>query len=137
MKPISYLELIEKKLGYQRKQVNAFWFVCPLNEAELKKNSRDKQRVYWRHVAMVWFRLCGETCQEVGNYFEKDHSTVVYAEKVIYNALCGYNKELKDIFDSMIKLDNSQAIVLNDIEHNHINCLVSLENFKFLNSPRC
>ena len=100
------IKKIEQQLGIEKKSINTFWEVCPIDTETLYSSTRLAEVVYWRNIGMVWYRLCGYTQMKVKELFKRrTHADVVVAEKKIMNALEGYNKELKKEIEKLAMID--------------------------------
>ena len=72
---------------------NAFFEVCPIPLNDLFGKTKLHSVATWRSVGMVWMRLSGLTQTQVGEMFNRHHSTVVYAEHSMLDAFDGYNPQ--------------------------------------------
>lgn len=52
-------------------------------EKELRAKGRTREIVELRMVCMWAMRKTGATCKSIGNYFNRDHTTVVHADQTI------------------------------------------------------
>lgn len=54
----------------------------------LRSKNRSRNICYPRHVAMyLIYQHCMKSCQNVGNWFNRDHTTVLHAIKSIKNLI--------------------------------------------------
>lgn len=125
------IKKIEQQLGIEKKSINTFWEVCPIDTETLYSSTRLAEVVYWRNIGMVWYRLCGYTQMKVQEIFQRrTHADVVVAEKKIMNALEGFNKELKKEIEKLAMID-WRFCKEDDISMNEFKSTVLLENKLF------
>jgi hypothetical protein len=87
MKQSEQLKKIMKATNCERYDMNDFYAVCPFTKEELKGKSRLKNVARWRQVGMVWARLSGLGLDESAKMFNRNHSTAIYAEKIVSYSL--------------------------------------------------
>ena len=122
---------IEQIVGIQKKTINTFWEVCPIDLEKLTSRTRLHEVVYWRNIGMVWYRLCGYKQQDVANVFKRTgHADVIWAEKRIMEALEGYQPELKKEFEKICLID-WRFSKEDDIYMNELKAVVLMENLIF------
>jgi len=91
------LSYIKRKLPRRKfYTMHEFFLVCPYSLDELKEANRYQDVMQWRQVGMFWCTLTGLSLTEVGNKFNKDHATVIHAQKMIILALDGFHPLLND-----------------------------------------
>ena len=90
---------IEKDLGFEK--------------GELLTGSRKHTRVYYRYSIMhVLYNFENATYKEIGRQFNRDHSTVINANKKIQNAIDIKDEEILQI---LTEVENSYYRVINEI----------------------
>lgn len=122
---------IEQIVGIQKKTINTFWEVCPIEVEKLTSRTRLHEVVYWRNIGMVWYRLCGYKQQDVADIFKRTgHTDVIWAEKRIMEALEGYHSELKKEFEKICLVD-WRFSKEDDVYMNELKAVVLMENLIF------
>ncbi len=87
MKISEHLKKIKQATNCERYDMNDFYSVCPFTRAEMRGASRLKNVARWRQVGMVWARLSGLGLDESAKLFDRNHSTAIYAEKIVSYSL--------------------------------------------------
>lgn len=131
MRPGKRLEEIRKLLNFSRYNFDTFWKVCPY-PLEVLISSRKAEYIKYLHVGIVWARLCGMTQMQTGEYFKRDHSTIVDVEKNILISLESPkfgNKSYIFVFKELKELDDLISSTL-DVWQDYLSSLVLLENLK-------
>ena len=82
--------------------MHEFFNVCPYSFDELRKSNRQQHVMQWRQVGMFWCTLTGLSLTEVGNQFNRDHATVIHAQKMIILAIDGFHPTLNDKLQDVI-----------------------------------
>lgn len=101
---------------------------CPYTFIELQKKSRLKDLVQWRQISMIFKYASGSTFEQVGHYFNKDHSTIVHSLKCVINALEGYDPVLKEKIDKIVSSSDVFIYSTDDHSKNLVLCLRYLEH---------
>lgn len=57
----------------------------------------------WRQVGMFWGTLTDLSLTEVGNEFNRDHATVIHAQKQIILALDGFHPTLREKLQDVLE----------------------------------
>jgi len=107
---------------------NSFFEVCPIPLNDLFGKTKLHSVATWRSVGMVWMRLAGLTQTQVGEMFNRHHSTVVYAEHSMLDAFDGFNPQLKEKFDRVLNYGQNTCVSSKDMNINLVNSLILLEN---------
>ena len=108
---------------------NAFFEVCPIPMNDLLGSSRLQRTVGWRTVGMVWMRLAGLTQTQAGEMFNRHHTTVIYAENQVLDALMGFHPRLREKFDRVLNYGQKTCVSSKDMNINLVNSLLTLENY--------
>jgi chromosomal replication initiation ATPase DnaA len=108
---------------------NCFFEVCPIPLNDLFGKTKLHSVATWRSVGMVWMRLAGLTQTQVGEMFNRHHSTVVYAEHSMLDAFDGFNPQLKEKFDLVLNFGKGTCTINEDLNINLVNSLLTLENY--------
>jgi len=115
MKQSEHLTKIKQATNCERYDMNDFYSVCPFEIKEIHGKSRLSPIVRWRHVGLVWGRLCGMTMQEIGKEFKRDHSTVIYAEGMVANSLDKWgDKWMEDILFQVVNQSRTYDANVNE-----------------------
>jgi hypothetical protein len=130
-----YLKQIKDLIPYKHYFLSDFWKICPYNLEDLT-SSRQRKKLVYLHVGMVWARLSGMSTEKVGEYFNRDHSSVTHAEKAILEVLLnpkfGHKEYLENI-DKIKRVYENSMLILNvektdDVYQDYYASLVNMEN---------
>lgn len=91
------------------KLLNAVSEVFNVPASKLRSKNRHREVALGRQVGMTIAYEAGLTCREIGDYFNKNHSTIFYARETVYNlAANGTPRErsqIKAVLDRFSKED--------------------------------
>jgi len=123
---------ISKLLGEKTLYFSDFLHESKYTLEQIQSINQKQDIVAWRYVGMVWYRLCGKTLEETAAKFQRDHSTVVHAEKRILAYLeMGQDYSLKKPVDLMM-LRAQEPLHLTEYHEKNIQIvLAKLENNLF------
>ena len=124
------IDEIQKKVGYKTKYVESFEKCCPFSMDELRKGNRKREIALWRHIGIVWYRLNGYGYKQIASIFNRNHAIVNNSEKRVFDALLGYDPEIKQIFNDLLECDLGEFVRIEDENINLVNALIQLENVK-------
>ena len=82
--------------------MHEFFLVCPYSIDELRTTKRNQHVMQWRQVGMFWGTLKDLSLTEVGNEFNRDHATVIHAQKMIILAIDGFHPMLREKLQDVI-----------------------------------
>lgn len=73
-------EKLKKILDLERYHTNDFWSVCPYQPNDMLIDNRRKEPMNtWRKIGMCWYVLSGYTSFDSGEFFDRDHASVLNA----------------------------------------------------------
>lgn len=79
--------------------IDTICLVTNLEENQLKSPTRVQHILHARHCAMnLIYSYTSLSLKKTGEIFNRDHATVISSNKLIENALEGYNDKLAGIF---------------------------------------
>jgi len=102
-----------------------FLISCPFSIEYLREKNRKTEVMQWRQVGMAWYAIEFNSLTQAGNFFKRDHSTVIHALKCIQDRK--FNPTLDEKVNKIIDL------IEQEIEHNdeigicEVNSLIYLE----------
>jgi hypothetical protein len=76
---------------------------------------------------MVWLAIENMHLSKAGKFFDKDHSTVIHALKMVRMANKGYDYLLKEKIDKIMNCIDLSVPYSNDSSENEKNSLIYLE----------
>lgn len=76
---------IKNLLDVTKVYFEAFFNICPYTLHSLKSNQKQEPLIFYRHLGCLWIWLSGETLEQTGKYFNRNHSTVIHSIKSIMN----------------------------------------------------
>ena len=104
-----------------------FYSACPFTENELLEKTRKREICQWRQILSFFYYANGNTFEKIAEILKQDHSTVIYSNKVVLNALQGNDKMVKDKIESILEIREIIFKPTFDICVNEMNCLRYLE----------
>lgn len=104
-----------------------FLIACPFSIEYLRKKTRKREIMQWRQLGMAWLAIENMHLSKAGEFFEKDHSTVCHALKVVRLANNGYDYLLKEKIDKIISHIELSVPYSDDINENEKHSLIYLE----------
>lgn len=104
-----------------------FLIACPYSVECLRQRTRVRDIMQWRQLGMVWMALETVNLTNSGKFFDKDHSTVVHALKIVRDANKGYDWILKEKIDKIMNHIELSVPYSNDMNENEKNSLIYLE----------
>jgi hypothetical protein len=104
-----------------------FLIACPFSLNYLKQVSRKREIMQWRQLGMVWLAIENMHLSKAGRFFDKDHSTVIHALKVVRSANKGYDYMLKEKIDAIMNCIELSVPYSEDSSENEKNSLMYLE----------
>jgi hypothetical protein len=93
----------------------------------MRQVSRKREVLQWRQLGMVWLEIEYMLLSKAGRFFDKDHSTVIHALKVVRQANKGYDYVLKEKIDKIMNCIDLSVPYSNDSSENEKNSLIYLE----------
>ncbi len=104
-----------------------FLIACPFSLEYLRQVSRKREVMQWRQLGMVWLAIENMHLSKAGKFFDKDHSTVIHALKVVREANNGFDYVLKEKIDKIMNCIDLSVPYSNDSSENEKNSLIYLE----------
>ena len=75
---------VKNLLNVTKVYFEAFFNVCPYTLGSLKSIQKQEPLIFYRHLGSLWIWLSGETLEQTGKYFNRNHATVIHSiENVI------------------------------------------------------
>jgi hypothetical protein len=105
-----------------------FYSACPFTMDQIIEQTRLSEIVQWRQIYSFYLYSVGYSKTKIGQITNQDHSTIVYAVKIVNNALNGYNPKLLEKIKSILKVSESIFQPTDDIYFNEILSLRYLEH---------
>lgn len=104
-----------------------FLIACPFSMEYLRQVSRKSEVMQWRQLGMVWLAIENMHISKAGKFFDKNHSTVIHALKMVKQANKGFDYVLKEKIDKIINCMDLRVAYSNDSSENEKNSLIYLE----------
>lgn len=120
---------IQNQLSRYNITQNTFFEVCPIPLRDLLGQTKSHRVTRWRTVGMVWMRLSGMTLKQAGAMFNRHHTSVVYSEIEVLNALDGFHPKLKETFDKVVNFGKDTCTMSEDLYINYVNSQLTMQNY--------
>ncbi len=104
-----------------------FLIACPFSLEYLRQASRKREVMQWRQLGMAWLAIENMHLSKAGKFFDKDHSTVIHALKVVRAANKGFDFVLKEKIDKIMNCIELAVPYSTDASENEKNSLMYLE----------
>lgn len=124
------IEKIKEKLACDSFYFNDFVKSCPFSINRLTKKNKSNYIYPYRHIGMVWMRLCGKTLKETALYFNTDYTSVIYAEKMILQELSEEKASLRTLYVPLINLILFPTLNTKKMKNDFLETLDLKKNFE-------
>lgn len=74
---------VKNLLGVTKVYFEAFFNICPYTLTFLRSTKKEEPLVFYRQLGAFWIWLSGETLEQTGKYFNKNHATILHSVKVV------------------------------------------------------
>lgn len=102
-----------------------FLISCPFSLEYLKKKNRAQEVREWRQIGMAWYAMEYNTITKAGQFFNRDHSTVIHSLKRIQERK--FDKSLEEKVNSVLDCMEFDVECPMDSGMQEINSLIYLE----------
>lgn len=97
---------VKNLLNVTKVYFEAFFNVCPYTLGSLKSIQKQEPLIFYRHLGSLWVWLSGETLEQTGKYFNRNHATVIHSIKSVINGKDFYYQPFLD----KILIENEQLL---------------------------
>lgn len=102
-----------------------FLITCPFSLEYLKKKNRAQEVREWRQIGMAWYAMEYNTITKAGQFFNRDHSTVIHSLKRIQERK--FDKSLEEKVNKVLECIEFDVECPMDSGMQEVNSLIYLE----------